>query len=82
MSEAELSDVNNIMVTELPNYGGGGSYGPGMGFTPFVDGKTVHDLTTVTLSKQHDSAGLRGLIVGNMANEVCNGDVLGNAELT
>ncbi|KIX09168.1 uncharacterized protein Z518_00247 [Rhinocladiella mackenziei CBS 650.93] len=69
LSEAELSDVNNIMVTKMPNYAGGGCYGPGMGFAPFVDKKTVHDLTTVTLSDQHGGDGLKGLIMSNMQNE-------------
>ncbi len=70
LSEAELSEVNDIMVSKMQNYGGGGNFGPGMGFGPLVDGKTVHDLTPVLLSEQHHKTGLQGLIVGSMQNEV------------
>ena len=69
-SESKLSDVNDIMISELPNYGGGGDFGPGIGFGPIVDGKTVHDLVPVLLSEQNHGTGLKGLIVGNMQNEV------------
>jgi carboxylesterase type B len=70
LPEAGLSDINNIMVSELPNNGGGGTLGPSMGFAPFVDGRTVHDLTPASLSEQHRDSKLKGLIVGNMQNEV------------
>lgn len=70
MSEIDLSAVNDIMVSNMPNYGGGGSFGPGMGFGPFVDGRTVHELTPLLLSEQHYDSGLKALIVGNMQNEV------------
>jgi carboxylesterase type B len=70
LTEDELKGINRIMISDLPNYSGGGNFGPGIGFGPVVDGKSIHNLPSVLFEERELAGSLKGLIIGNMQNEV------------
>jgi carboxylesterase type B len=70
LSEARMLDVNKHMLIELTPGAGGGSLGPGVGYTPTVDGELLSDLHASLLAEGKINIGIRQLVVGNTLAEV------------
>ena len=70
LSEQELIALNKHMLIELVPGPGGGSLGPGVGYTPTVDGELLSDLHANLLADGKINKGLRQLVVSNTAAEV------------
>lgn len=70
LSESDLLAVNNYLVSVVPSTGGGGNFGPGIGFGPVVDGDYIPDLPGILLEEGRYHKSIKSLIVGNMAEEV------------
>lgn len=62
--EGQLEAVNDILVSKSPSGGGGGTFGPYLGFGPFVDGHLVRNLTSITLRTHPNDKNLKGLVCG------------------
>jgi carboxylesterase type B len=70
LSEAEILDLNKHMLIELTPGAGGGSLGPGVGYTPTVDGELLSDLHANLLAQGKINKDIRKLVVGNTKAEV------------
>lgn len=68
--EKLLLNANDHLVNHVPSLGGGGTFGPGIGFGPVVDGKYIPDLSQA-LFRAGQFHRIEGVIVANMGNEVC-----------
>ena len=68
-SSVDLSDANNYIISEAPTESGGGSFGPGMGISPVVDGSYIPDEPTVLFSQGRFHRSLRQVMIANMENE-------------
>jgi len=71
--ESDLLAVNYYLVSDLPSTGGGGDFGPGIGFGPVVDGDYIPDVPGILLEQGRYHKSINSLIVGNMAEEVSVG---------
>ncbi|KKZ60505.1 hypothetical protein EMCG_04829 [[Emmonsia] crescens] len=69
LSADELRDVNHKLVTEGRNDGGGGTFGPGIGFGPVVDGSYVPDAPQVLLQRGSFHKEVQSVISSNTLNE-------------
>lgn len=72
ISEDDMKAANHYLMIELPSGPGGGSLGPGVGFTPTVDGQLLSDLPANLFSAGKFNKGIKNLVVGNTALEVCS----------
>ena len=70
ISEKDMRDVNHYMLVEERSGSGGGSLGPGVGFTPTVDGELVSDLPATAFAAGKFNRGIKQIVVGNTALEV------------
>lgn len=77
LSEKDLLDLNKHMFIELTPGAGGGSLGPGVGYTPTVDDELLSDLPANLLSSGKINKRIKQLVVGNTAAEVCDSDGIG-----
>ncbi|KAM3503180.1 hypothetical protein MY11210_008817 [Beauveria gryllotalpidicola] len=69
LSETELKAVNHFLINNTDAGGGGGNFGPGIGFGLAPDGKYFSDIPSQLLLDGKMNRGLKRLIVGTMANE-------------
>ncbi|OAA51225.1 Carboxylesterase, type B [Beauveria brongniartii RCEF 3172] len=69
LSETELKAVNHFLINDTRTEGGGGNFGPGIGFGLAPDGKDFSDIPSQLLLDGKMNCGLKRLIVGSMANE-------------
>lgn len=69
LSETDLKAVNHVLINNTNAGGGGGNFGPGMGFGLAPDGKDISDTPAQLLLDGKVNRGLKRLIVGSMANE-------------
>ncbi|KAJ3492194.1 hypothetical protein NLG97_g5451 [Lecanicillium saksenae] len=69
LSETDLKAVNHFLINNTYAGGGGGNFGPGIGFGLAPDGKDFSDIPGKLLLDGKVNHGLRRLIVGTMANE-------------
>lgn len=60
----------NAAVFNIPNAGGGGALGPGVGLTPLVDGELVSELPVAAFQAGKFNKGVKKIIVGSTAMEV------------
>jgi carboxylesterase type B len=73
LPESAIKAANTYMFVDLVPGSGGGSLGPGVGFSPTVDGDLLTDLPASAFSNGKFNKNLKQLVVGNTANEVnCN----------
>ena len=70
LTEERLIELNKHMLIELTPGAGGGSLGPGVGYTPTVDGELLNDLHANLLADGKINHGLKQLVVSNTAAEV------------
>lgn len=70
VSESDLLAANYYLVSDVPSTGGGGNFGPGIGFGPVVDGDYIPDIPGILLEQGQYHKSIKSLIVGNMAEEV------------
>ncbi|KAA8647978.1 hypothetical protein EYZ11_005668 [Aspergillus tanneri] len=69
LSPASLANVNNHIISDVPTESGGGSFGPGIGLSPVVDGAYIPDTATILFSQGRFHKSVRGVMVANMENE-------------
>lgn len=69
LSETDLKAVNHILINDTYAGGGGGNFGPGIGFGLAPDGKDSSDAPTQLLRDGKVNRGLKRLIVDTTANE-------------
>ncbi|KAM3501949.1 hypothetical protein MY10362_005189 [Beauveria mimosiformis] len=69
LSETELKAVNHFLINDARAEGGGGNFGPGIGFGLAPDGKDFSDIPSQLLLDGKVNRGLKRLVVGSMANE-------------
>lgn len=69
LSFEQLKDLNQKVVGEMESTGGGGNFGPVIGFSPAPDGKYFHDAPQVIQQHPGQVQYLKRLIVGNMNKE-------------
>lgn len=69
LSEEELKRVNHIVINDMPAMGGGGNFGPGIGFGLAPDGKDFPDIPLQVLLDGKANKGLTRVAAGSMANE-------------
>lgn len=62
--------ANYHLVAEVYSNGGGGDFGPGIGFGPVTDGDYVPDVPAILFDQGRYHKSVRSLIVGTMAEEV------------
>lgn len=62
--------ANDYLVLDTPSTGGGGVYGPSLGFGPVPDGTRLPGMPEALFREGRYHKDLRGLVIGNMANEV------------
>ena len=70
ISESDLLAANYHLVAEVYSNGGGGDFGPGIGFGPVTDGDYVPDVPAILFDQGRYHKSVRSLIVGTMAEEV------------
>lgn len=70
MPESTLLAANEYLINVAPATGGGGNFGPGIGFSPVVDGDYIPDLPSILLQQGRFHKSVESLIVGNMKEEV------------
>lgn len=68
--EADLFAANYYLISDVPSTGGGGNFGPSIGFGPVVDGDYIPDLPGILLEEGRYHKSIKSLIVGNMLEEV------------
>ena len=69
-TEADLFEVNKHMIISLTPPGvGGEAVGPGLGFTPVVDGEYIQDLPYVLYKEGRYHKEVEQVISGNLINE-------------
>jgi hypothetical protein len=61
--------------------GGGGDFGPGIGFGPVTDGDYVPDVPAILFDQGRYHKSVRSLIVGTMAEEVRVTSIKSNEDL-
>ncbi|KAK2759967.1 hypothetical protein FQN54_002703 [Arachnomyces sp. PD_36] len=64
-----LDQANNHLIAEVPTGTGGASFGPGIGFSPVVDGTTVPDEPMVLLSQGNYHKEIKQVLTSNMEYE-------------
>ncbi|KAK2785070.1 hypothetical protein FQN53_007963 [Emmonsiellopsis sp. PD_33] len=69
LPESELLAANFHLVAEVYSSGGGGDFGPGIGFGPVADGDYVLDIPAVLFDEGRYHKSVKSLIVGTMAEE-------------
>ncbi|KAJ6786238.1 hypothetical protein PWT90_04910 [Aphanocladium album] len=69
LSETDLKAVNHFLINNTSAGGGGGNFGPGIGFGLLPDGEDFADIPAKLLLDGKVNRGLKRLIVGSMANE-------------
>lgn len=69
LSVEELKRVNHIVINDMPAMGGGGNFGPGIGFGLAPDGKDFPDIPLQLLQDGKVNKGLKRVAAGSMANE-------------
>ncbi|KFY03325.1 hypothetical protein O988_01556 [Pseudogymnoascus sp. VKM F-3808] len=69
ISESDLLAANYHLVAEVYSNGGGGDFGPGIGFGPVTDGDYVPDVPAILFDQGRYHKSMRSLIVGTMAEE-------------
>lgn len=69
LSEDDLKVVNHKLINDTPAGGGGGNFGPGIGFTVLPDGQNFPDIPLELLRTGKVNKGLKRIMVGSMANE-------------
>ncbi|PGH18205.1 hypothetical protein AJ79_00543 [Helicocarpus griseus UAMH5409] len=67
--EDDLKVINHQLVTEGENTGGGGAFGPGIGFGPVVDDSYVPDAPQVLLDQGRFHKEVESVISSNTLNE-------------
>lgn len=67
--EEGMLAINNKLINELPSGGGGGVFGPVLGFGPAPDGDAIPDLPLELFRRGKFHQHLKGLVLGTMANE-------------
>jgi carboxylesterase type B len=70
ISPEAMIGANKHMLIELLPGAGGGSLGPGVGFSPTVDGELLSDLPASILAEGAINRGIKRLVIGNTAAEV------------
>lgn len=70
VSESTLLAANEYLINVAPSTGGGGNFGPVIGFSPVVDGDYVPDLPGILLRQGRFHKSVQSLIIGNMKEEV------------
>jgi hypothetical protein len=70
MPESELLVANYYLIGDVESTGGGGDFGPGIGFGPVVDNGYIPDLPGILLKQGRYHKSIKSLIIGNMAEEV------------
>lgn len=64
-----LDRANNHLISEVPGGTGGGSFGPGIGFSPVVDGVTVPDEPMVLFEQGNFHREVKQVMTSNMEHE-------------
>lgn len=70
LSESDLLAANYHLLAEVYSNGGGGDFGPGIGFGPVTDGDYVPDIPAILVDQGRYHKSVKSLIVGSMAEEV------------
>ena len=70
LPESVIRDVNKHILIDEPIGVGGGSFGPGVGLTPTVDGELVSDLPVNAFAEGKFNKGVKKIVVGHTAFEV------------
>ncbi|KAJ5104178.1 hypothetical protein N7532_004707 [Penicillium argentinense] len=68
-SPSTLEAANKNVLLDIKSESGGGSFGPGMGISPFPDGKFITDAAMVLFKQGKYNRQLKSAIIGNMAAE-------------
>jgi carboxylesterase type B len=69
ISPEDMVEVNKQLLIESVPGAGGGALGPGVGFTPTVDGELLSDLPANLLASGKINKNIKHLVVGNTAAE-------------
>lgn len=69
ISEADMKDLNKFLFDQRAS-AGGGSLGPGVGFTPTVDGELVSELPVNAFASGKFNKKIKEVVVGHTAQEV------------
>ncbi|KAE8151363.1 carboxyl ester lipase [Aspergillus avenaceus] len=64
-----LFDVNKQLLINTYGGGGGGTFGPGVGFGPLPDGEYIPDAMTVLFNQGRYNKDIKAVVSGNMAAE-------------
>ncbi|KAJ6440682.1 lipase [Purpureocillium lavendulum] len=67
--EATMLRVNELLINQTPAEGGGGTFGPVLGFGPAPDGRLIPDIPSALLKQGRAHRGLKRLVIGNMLLE-------------
>jgi carboxylesterase type B len=67
--EPALLQLNDALINQQPSEGGGGTFGPGIGFGPAPDGVRIPDIPLALLRQGRVHRSLKRLVVGSMAGE-------------
>lgn len=70
VSPETMRATNEYLLNDLVPGSGGGSLGPGVGFTPTVDGELVSDLPLNVFKNGNINKGIKHLVISNTAAEV------------
>ena len=70
VSENVMLEADRVLFQDLPIGIGGGSFGPGVGLTPTVDGELLSDVPVSVLQEGKMNRDIKALVVGNTAAEV------------
>jgi carboxylesterase type B len=70
VSEETIKKANRMLFVEQSPGPGGGSLGPGVGFTPTVDGELLTDLPATLFKEGKFNKKIKQLVVSNTAGDV------------
>ncbi|KAH7126421.1 putative lipase 2 [Dactylonectria estremocensis] len=67
--ESTIRRLNDDLINQMASDAGGGVFGPTPGFGPVPDGRAIPDMPAVLFRQGRYHRGLKGLIIGSMADE-------------